>query len=103
MVRKEDGFERRLVHRCARCHVVVGYEIVGERDVVAEGMVQRAEAEAEAEEDGEGEGKEGGYKGRILYVLPGGLRTTEAMVKGARIAEEDVEIGARSAAVLGEV
>ena len=89
------------MHRCARCHVVVGYEIVGERDVVAEGMVQRAEVGAE--EDGEGEGKEGGYKGRILYVLPGGLRTTETMVKGARIAEEDVEIGARSAAVLGEV
>ncbi len=28
IVRREDGFERRVLSRCVRCNLVVGYEIV---------------------------------------------------------------------------
>lgn len=52
VVRREDGFEKRRVHRCGRCGVCVGYEIVGE----------------------EGEGG-----GRVIYLLEGGLVLSEEM------------------------
>ena len=48
VVRREDGFEKRRVWRCGRCGVGVGYEIV-------------------KEEDG---------RGRVIYLLEGGLRET---------------------------
>ena len=50
----------------------------------------------------DGEGGEDVYKGRILYVLPGGVRTTEGMMSGKKVGEEDVELHSRTAAVLGE-
>lgn len=52
VVRREDGFEKRRVHRCGRCGVGVGYEIVGE-----EGEVHK----------------------RVIYLLQGGLVVTEEM------------------------
>lgn len=59
IIRREDGFEKRLVFRCTRCAVPVGYEILG------------------AEQQG-GEG----YAGRIVYLLPAGLVSTEVMARG---------------------
>lgn len=70
---------------------MVGYEIV-------------ADADGDAEISGGQEEEEGGvYRGWILYILPGGVRTTEGMVEGTRVGEGDVEIHGRSVAVLGEV
>jgi hypothetical protein len=60
MIRREDGFERRLAYRCSRCAVTVGYEILG---------VERAE-------DAEG------HAAKIVYLLPAGLVSTEVMAKG---------------------
>lgn len=59
IIRREDGFERRLVFRCSRCAVPVGYEIVG----------------------AEHEGREG-YVGRIIYLLLAGIVSTEVMARG---------------------
>ncbi|KAG9241184.1 hypothetical protein BJ878DRAFT_428679 [Calycina marina] len=87
IIRKEDGFERRLLWKCTRCMSVVGYEICDAEDVVLGEFI---------------EGEDGGeWKGRILYVLPGGVRTTEGM--GRKIGEADVELGVRVKAVLGKV
>lgn len=59
VVRREDGFEKRRVWRCGRCGVGVGYEIVG----------------AAGGEKGEIVEKDGGMgKGRVMYLLEGGLR-----------------------------
>ncbi|RDW90993.1 hypothetical protein BP5796_02158 [Coleophoma crateriformis] len=69
VARREDGFERRTVWRCGRCRVVVGYEIVN------------------------GEHAGGNEKpGRVLYILPGGLMTSEFMKGGKKISEAEVGI-----------
>lgn len=60
IVRREDGFERRLLYRCGRCAVVVGYEVLG-------GL--------------EGNSSEG-YAGRIVYLLPAGMVSTQVMARG---------------------
>lgn len=59
ITRREDGFERRLILRCGRCAVPVGYEIAG---------VEHAGAER--------------FVGRIVYLLPAGLVSTEVMARG---------------------
>jgi hypothetical protein len=54
------GFEKRYLQKCGRCGVVVGYQLDGEQ--FADG----------------GRGK----REDVLYVLPGGVMTTEEMVEG---------------------
>lgn len=76
VVRREDGFERRIVWRCGRCRVVVAYEIVS------------GDAEAHAKDGKEKE------RGRVLYILPGGLMSTEFMNTSKRkITDAEVGIG----------
>lgn len=53
VLRREDGFEKRRVYRCARCGVGVGYEVLGDMG-------------------GEGEG-------RVIFLLEGGLVETGEM------------------------
>ena len=48
-------------------------------------------------EEGEGE-----YTGRILYVLPGGLQSTEAMVEAREIRERDIDITQATPALILE-
>jgi len=54
-IRREDGFEKRTLLRCARCKLVVGYNLDLE----------------DAEE-----------RLRPVYLLPGGMVNTEDMMKG---------------------
>jgi hypothetical protein len=81
VIRREDGFERRVVWRCIRCAVSVAYEILGD-------------------------GKEQTRK--VVYVLPSGVMSTEVMVKGrqddegSKLKESDLELGPGSAAVIWE-
>lgn len=60
VVRREDGFEKRRVWRCGRCGVGVGYEVL--RD-----------------ERGKDDGRE---RGRVIYLLEGGLVETGEMGRG---------------------
>ncbi|ETN46732.1 uncharacterized protein HMPREF1541_00921 [Cyphellophora europaea CBS 101466] len=53
VVRREDGFEKRTILRCNRCHLVIGYKL--------------AEDSSDA---------------NVAYILPGGLVTTDDMQKG---------------------
>ncbi len=42
---------------------------------------------------GRGKEIEEEYNGKILYLLPGGIMSTEFMMSGKKIGEEDVRIG----------
>ena len=60
VIRREDGFEKRWLRRCARCGVVWGYELV--------------EPEGQSRVEDGGEGEEGKQRvGRVLYVLEEGV------------------------------
>ncbi|KAM3065468.1 hypothetical protein ACMFMG_011643 [Clarireedia jacksonii] len=68
----EDGFEKRSLYRCARCAVVIGYEIVSE----SEGVGKAKEEEDE----------------RVFYILPGALMSTDVMASEKKVVrEEEVE------------
>lgn len=83
IVRREDGFEKRVLWRCARCRLVVGYELMGQDRMDIDG--------------GNGKEKEG-YKGKVMYVLPGSMMSTDVMAgEGKRPGEGDLDI--RAAAV----
>ena len=66
VVRREDGFEKRRVWRCARCGVGVGYEVEG----VGVGMEVGTGTGSGAKGGGSGSG------GRVLFLLEGGLVET---------------------------
>jgi len=69
IVRREDGFEKRYLHRCGRCRLVLGYELDESHFPVD------------------------GSKVKILYVLPGGMMSMEVMAQGRKIGEAEVELG----------
>ncbi|KAI9878204.1 MAG: hypothetical protein M1830_001596 [Pleopsidium flavum] len=68
MIRREDGFEKRYLWRCGRCRLVVGYQV--------------DEVHYLGRDKDKGKGWEGGRVGDVVYLLPGGLVETEAMVEG---------------------
>lgn len=86
VVRRQDGFEKRKLHRCARCRLVVGYELPdqtrgGNEDVEMDGTT------------GKGKEREEEYMGKLLYILPGGVMSTEAMMTERKVGEDDVVVG----------
>jgi len=62
MIRREDGFEKRYMHRCERCDTVVGYQL----------------DKSQWEETKGGSGR----REDVLYVLRGGLMETVEMENG---------------------
>ena len=65
IIRREDGYEKRRVYRCARCGLTVGYEIIGDAD--SEAKDSNASKDVEKERD------------KTLYLLEGGLIETERL------------------------
>jgi len=61
IIRREDGFEKRYLQRCGRCGLVVGYHL-----------------DSSQYNGAKGSGREDG----VVYVLPGGLMSTEDMSEG---------------------
>lgn len=85
MIRRTDGFEKRLLLRCARCRGVVAYRLVSEESLVG-GSAAGSEENAVQEDPMRKEG--------FVYVLPGALVETSIMMgleKGKSI--ESVAIG----------
>ena len=80
IIRKEDGFENRILYRCVRCRLVVGYEI-------ASGTVSQ-EMDVGARDGGRA-GSRDVYTGKVLYLLPGGIMSTEVMSKGGVFITDD--------------
>jgi hypothetical protein len=60
VVRRSDGFETRYQRRCGRCELVVGYHL------------DAAQFDA---------GAKSGRLDKIIYILPGALKTTDEMME----------------------
>lgn len=61
VIRREDGFEKRILLRCQRCELIVGYRL----------------------DQAHFEHGHGGVKAdEVVYILPGGLMSTEEMNVG---------------------
>jgi hypothetical protein len=73
LIRREDGIEKRVLLRCGRCRVVVGYYL----DKVHWGESSNAQGETGETEDGQDE--DGQERPPAMYVLPGALVETEKM------------------------
>lgn len=84
-LRKSDGFERRILYQCSRCKVVIGYEILLESGVVEVDTAERTHPE--------GNDDKCSSLIKIMYILPGGLMSTEFMASKEKIREEEVEFG----------
>ncbi|KAJ8061990.1 hypothetical protein OCU04_009773 [Sclerotinia nivalis] len=82
IIRREDGFEKRGLWRCGRCAVVVGYEVFGEENAGKKGKGKEVE----------GEEGHGGFEGKILYLLRGGLMSTKVMADGKKVTEQDAGV-----------
>jgi len=68
MIRKEDGFEKKYIHRCGRCNLTVGYQLDW----------------SQWPEDGRA-GR--GRRLDVVYLFPGCLRGTEEMMLDGKIEE----------------
>ncbi|PVH69304.1 hypothetical protein DL98DRAFT_177082 [Cadophora sp. DSE1049] len=83
IVRREDGFEKRILYRCSRCNLVVGYELqntsIGTTDTNMD--IDSRKGKSKADES---------YDEKIIYILPGGVMSTEVLASGRKIGEEDV-------------
>ncbi|KAJ5953523.1 hypothetical protein N7454_000419 [Penicillium verhagenii] len=76
LIRREDGIEKRILLRCGRCKVVMGYYL----DAVHYG--ESGNAKSRAVEEGESYGDEGAdaaEKRTAVYILPGAVVETEKM------------------------
>ncbi|KAH0537203.1 hypothetical protein FGG08_005981 [Glutinoglossum americanum] len=83
IISRADGFEKRYLWRCGRCRLIVGYQL---DDV-------HFPTSAAAESAGDEEGRKGREKGRVLYLLPGGLMSTEEMAAGKTWSDKEIEVG----------
>jgi hypothetical protein len=77
VIRREDGFEKRVLLRCGRCRVVVGYKLCNGTDLTAD----RDFDEDLEEDDGIGLRQEGKEE-RAIYLLPGSIVGTEDLDVG---------------------
>jgi hypothetical protein len=74
IVRREDGFEKRILLRCGRCRLVVGYKLDPVHYKSAEGVV--------ASTSNAGEEENAVEKIEVVYLLPGGLISSEDLKNG---------------------
>jgi hypothetical protein len=90
IVRRSDGFEKRYLLRCARCKLVVGYEL-DEAHFAASEPAARMDTAMDVDEMHGAQSKEK-ERMKIVYLLPRGLLATEAMAAG-KISDHDVAMG----------
>ncbi|GKZ29190.1 hypothetical protein AbraIFM66950_003629 [Aspergillus brasiliensis] len=74
LVRREDGFEKRLFLRCGRCRVVMGYFL--DEVHFLSGDVGKKSGDGDGDGDGEKEKER-----RVVYLLPGALVETGVMMR----------------------
>jgi hypothetical protein len=86
-IRREDGFEKRVLSRCSRCNLVVGYEL-------------QEDGSAMDVDSQNGKGKDAAwFAGKVMYLLPGGIMSTGVMVEDKKLSEDDVAIQIKSGGV----
>ncbi len=76
IITRIDGFEKRYLQRCGRCRLVVGYQL---------DWGQYADADT-------GTSERTGRREDVVYLLPGGLLSTEEMFEGRNMAPR-IEFG----------
>lgn len=83
IIRREDGFEKRILLRCGRCRVVVGYKLCDAAGSTTEAEDIDVDVDDEDEEDSEELGLTRGGKGeKAIYLLPGSIVGTEDLDVG---------------------
>ncbi|KAK6496505.1 hypothetical protein TWF481_002521 [Arthrobotrys musiformis] len=70
VIRREDGFEKRLLWRCGRCRLIFGYQIYDE---------SLEELSKGGGDEPHKERKSLSNKNYYVYILPGGLTTAAGM------------------------
>ena len=93
LIRRSDGFEKRILYRCSRCNLVVGYELQSASSLPTSSATDTnmdMDIDSGKGKSKQGEGDAGVYDGKILYILPGGVMSTEVLASGRKIGEEDV-------------
>lgn len=74
VLKLEDGFEKRYAIKCGRCGLIFAYQL---------DLCQFEESKNES-----------GRREDLLFVIPGGVLSTEEMVDGKRMdGEIEVEVG----------
>lgn len=80
VIRREDGFEKRVLLRCGRCRVIVGYKLIhNNTGTTAE---TEDDFDEEEEEDDEIGLSKGGKGDRAMYLLPGSIVGTQDLDVG---------------------
>ncbi|KAJ9364753.1 hypothetical protein C8Q69DRAFT_502097 [Paecilomyces variotii] len=87
IIRRADGFEKRLLLRCGRCRVVIGYFLDNVHFRQRKGQGGAADAKSDGGRE-EGEKKGDDDEAKVVYLLPGSLVRTEQLDVNA----EDVEL-----------
>lgn len=83
LIRREDGIEKRILLRCGRCRVVVGYYL----DKVHWDTTRKEKGKGTDGEKGEGEERP---RPPAVYVLPGAVVETEKMgAEGGGVGERE--------------
>ncbi|KAL4927313.1 uncharacterized protein BDV17DRAFT_292746 [Aspergillus undulatus] len=80
LIRREDGFEKRVFLKCGRCRVTVGYFLDGVHFPVEKSAVSVSGTDSGREEED-----------RVVYLLPGALMETEIMSDEEKIKALDRE------------
>ena len=82
VVRREDGFEKRLLLRCGRCRLVVGYKLDRAHSGRAEVVAGLGQGEGDAEMDLEKTAGNADGKVEVVYLLPGAMASSEYLKSG---------------------
>ncbi|CZT03611.1 uncharacterized protein RCO7_07655 [Rhynchosporium graminicola] len=93
LIRRDQGFEKRLLYRCGRCRLVVGYSL--ELPPHPPPSIPSNQTNMDMDNDStlsKSTATEQEYDGKILYILPGGVTSTAVMSSGRKIGEGDVDI-----------
>ena len=83
IVRREDGFEKRILLRCGRCRLVVGYKLDPAHFATEESpavVAAGGQRDGDTELGRKAEGKD--EKAEMVYLLPGGLISSQNMKSG---------------------
>lgn len=73
VIRRDDGLEKRYMHKCGRCDLTLAYQL--------------------DKSQFEGAEPESGPRLDVVYVFPGGLMSTEDMKKGKDMDAEITKVG----------
>lgn len=83
--------------RCGRCRLVVGYELDAEHFAGLPESLGSSKttdtSEAARSEAMDVDGEEDKERMKIVYLLPGGIMSTEIMTSGKKIGEKEVVLG----------